>query len=94
MEIFLSILLILILLGFLFLVLKPRKQPKSKEQKQEEIRLNYKEKLNAELSAIQNPDERQTKKIALLKVFAKELEFNLFFDKDEVKMLIQELAKY
>ncbi|WP_041959266.1 hypothetical protein [Sulfurospirillum arsenophilum] len=94
METFFSILLILILLGFLFLVLKPRKQPKSKEQKQEEIRLNYIEKLNAELSAIQNSDERQMKKIALLKVFAKELEFNLFFDKDEVKMLIQELASY
>lgn len=94
METFFSILLILILLGFLFLVLKPRREPKSKEQKQEEIRLSYKEKLNAELSAIQNPDERQTKKIALLKVFAKELEFNLFFDKDEVKMLIQELASY
>lgn len=94
METFFSILLILILLGFLFLVLKPRREPKSKEQKQEEIRLNYIKKLNAELSAIQNSDERQTKKIALLKVFAKELEFNLFFDKDEVKMLIQELASY
>lgn len=85
---------LLTLLGFLFLLLKPKIEPKSKEQKQEEIRISYKERLNSELSAIENPNERQTKKIALLKVFAKELEFNLFFDKDEVKGLIQELASY
>ena len=94
METFFSILLILILLGFLFLLLKPKIAPKSKEQKQEEIRASYNQRLSTELSAIENSDERQTKKIALLKVFAKELEFNLFFDKDEVKMLIQELASY
>lgn len=94
METFFSILLIFILLGFLILILKPKKEPKSKEQKKEEIRLSYIERLNTELLAIKNHDERQTKKIALLKVFAKELEFNLFFDKDEVKILIQELAGY
>ncbi|QIR75535.1 hypothetical protein FA592_04575 [Sulfurospirillum diekertiae] len=94
MEILFTILAILTLLGFLFLLLKPKIQPKSKEQKQEEIRQNFLQRLDAELSATQNPDERQTKKIALLKVFAKELEFNLFFDKDEVKVLIQELAGY
>lgn len=94
METLFSILLILILLGFLILVLKPKKEPKSKEQKQEEIRQNFLQRLNTELSGIDNPDERQIKKIALLKTFAKELEFNLFFDKDEVKTLIQELANY
>lgn len=94
METFFSILLILILLGFLILVLKPKKEPKSKEQKQEEIRQSFLQRLNAELSGIENPNERQMKKIALLKTFAKELEFNLFFDKDEVKTLIQELANY
>jgi hypothetical protein len=93
-ETFFTILAILILLGFLFLILKPKKQPKSKEQKQEEIRISLLARLHTELSAIENHDERQTKKIALLKVFAKELEFNLFFDKDEVKILIQELASY
>lgn len=80
------------LLGVLFLVLKPKKQPKSKAQKQEEIRQNFLQRLNTELSATQNPDERQMKKIALLKVFAKELEFNLFFDKEETQHLIKELA--
>jgi Tfp pilus assembly protein PilO len=92
MEMFSNILIILMLIGFLFFLVKPKKQPKSKEQKQEEIRLSYHQKLNAELLHIKNPDERQQKKIALLKVFAKELQFNLFFDKEEVKILIQELS--
>ncbi len=94
MELFFTILTILTLLGFLFLILKPQKKPKSKAQKQEEIRQNFLQRLDAELLATQNSDERQMKKIALLKVFAKELEFNLFFDKEEVKVLIQELASY
>ncbi|MFB1008214.1 MAG: hypothetical protein QMB85_03945 [Sulfurospirillum sp.] len=94
MEIFFSILTILILVSFLFFVLKPKKESKTKEQKQEEIRQNFLQRLHAELSGIENPNERQMRKIALLKVFAKELEFNLFFDKEEVKTLIQELANY
>jgi len=93
-EFFGSILAIVVLLGFLWLLMQPRKQAKSKEQKQEEIRLHYHQKLQTELESIANVDERQKRKIALLKVFAKELEFNLFFDKDEVKMLIQEFATY
>lgn len=93
METFFTVLAILMLLGVLFLILKPKKQPKSKEQKQEEIRQNFLQRLDAELSATQNPDERQMRKIALLKTFAKELEFNLFFDKNEVQELIQNLAK-
>lgn len=94
MEIFFSTLVILLLLWFLILLLKPKKEPKSKEQKQEEIRLQYQIRLKTELSGIDSHDERQNRKIALLKVFAKELEFNLFFDKEEVKVLIQELASY
>ena len=94
MEILFNALIILILFGVLFLLFKPKKQAKSKEQKQEEICLNYKERLNTELLAIENFDERQKKKIALLKVFAKELEFNLFFDREETQNLIKELAGY
>lgn len=94
MEILFNALIILALLGFLLLLFKPKKQAKSKEQKQEEICLSYKERLNTELLAIENFDERQKKKIALLKVFAKELEFNLFFNECEVKALIQELARH
>jgi len=93
-EILFNAIIILALFGFLFLLFKPKKQPKSKEQKQEEIRLNYQQKLYSELLGIQDPDERQNKKIALLKVFAKELEFNLFFNAYEVKILIQDLAKH
>lgn len=94
MEIFFNAIIILILCGFLFFLLRPKKQPKSKEQKQEEIRLHYLQKLQAELESIDNPDERQKRKIALLKLFAKELEFNLFFDREETQMLIKELADY
>ena len=94
MEIFFTILAILTLLGVLFLVLKPKKEPKSKEQKQEELRQNFLQRLDAELSAIENPDERLVKKIALLKVFAKELEFNLFFEKSDVQALMQKLVGY
>ncbi|MBN1840381.1 MAG: hypothetical protein JW802_10110 [Campylobacterales bacterium] len=94
METFVSIFAIVILLSFLWLLIQPRKQPKSKEQKQEEICQMYRQRLNTELEHIQNSDERQSKKIALLQEFAKELEFNLFFDKEEVKVLIQELAGY
>ena len=93
MELFGTILAIVMLLFLLFFVLKPQAKPKSKEQKQEEIRVRYLQKLQAELETIDNPDERQKRKIALLKVFAKELEFNLFFDKNEVQELIQNLAK-
>lgn len=94
MENFLSIIAIIILLGLLFFVLSPKKQAKTKAQKQEEIREFYRQKLKTELSHIENADTRQKQKLVLLKAFAKELEFNLFFDKDEVKVLIQELASY
>lgn len=78
----------------LYFWLKPRTKAKPSPQKQEEIRQMYRQRLQTELSSIQNSEERQTKKITLLKVFAKELEFNLFFDKNEVQTLMQELAGY
>ena len=94
MDIFGIILAIAMLLFILFLILKPQTKPKSKEQKQEEIRSHYLQKLQSELDSIENPEERQKRKIALLKLFAKELEFNLFFDKEEMQTLIKELAGY
>ncbi len=94
MEFLLTIVLIGIALWVLFLVLKPKTKPKSKTQKQEEIRLHYLQKLQTKLDVIDNLEERQKQKIALLKVFAKELEFNLFFDKEETQRLIKELAGY
>ncbi len=94
MESFTNVFVILVALGFLYLLLKPHKQPKTKAQKQEEIRLKYQQRLRKELSNINDTEERTKKKTDLLKVFAKELEFNLFFDKEEVRVLIQELANY
>ena len=90
MEIFGTIVGILLLLFLLFFILKPQGKSKSKEQKQEEIRLHYSQKLQAELDSIGNPQERQKRKITLLKLFAKELEFNLFFVKEETQHLIKE----
>ncbi len=94
MDVFGATLAITILLFLLYGVLKPQTKPKSKAQKQEEIRLHYLQKLHTELESIGNLEERQKRKIALLKMFAKELEFNLFFDKEEVQRLIKELAGY
>lgn len=78
----------------MYLLFKPKSAPKSKEQKQEELIASYKHKLDQELSPITDANEKKNRKIALLKSFAKELEFNLFFDEHEVKALIQELAKH
>ena len=94
MEFLPHILLLSSLFVFVYFWLKPRIKPKSSPQKQEEIREMYRQRLQTELSRIENPDERQTKKIALLKAFAKELEFNLFFDKNDVQILKKELAGY
>ena len=94
MELLLTIVFIGIALWVLFLVLKPKTKPKSKAQKQEEVRLHYLQKLQTKLDAIDTLQERQKLKIVLLKLFAKELEFNLFFDEEEVQVLIKELAGY
>jgi len=94
MESFTDIVVILLALGFLYLFMKPYKQPKSKVQKQDEIRLKYQQRLSTELLKITDAQERQKRKMALLKVFAKELEFNIFFDTHEIKTLMRELAGY
>ena len=93
-EIFFGIFCIFIALVALFFLCKPAAKPKSKEQKQEEIKQMYRQKLQTELACIDDANERQKRKIALLKLFAKELEFNLFFNKEETQRLIQELACY
>lgn len=89
-----QILLLSSILLFVYFWLKPHTKPKPSPQKQEEIREMYRQRLHTELERIQNPEDRQTKKIALLKEFAKELEFNLFFDKNDVQVLMKELARY
>ncbi|WP_458699743.1 hypothetical protein ACKGJI_07875 [Sulfurospirillum sp. 1307] len=91
MEVFIVVILAL----FLYLLIKPkslRKEPKSKEQKQQEIISMYEQKLKEGLRDVSKDDYIKTK-TALLTKISKELHNNLFFDEDEVKQIIQELAK-
>ena len=85
----------IIVLGFLYLFFRPSKKVKTKEQKQAEILQSYKDTLDCELS--QHEVDRSLylkKKTELLKVFAEELNRNMFFDEDEVRVLIQKLVNY
>lgn len=82
---------IFILLGFIYLFfIKPKKQLKSKRQKQTEIFENYQSILNKNLKGLDG-EELKSKKMMLLKSFADELNRNLFFDEDETRRLIQKL---
>ena len=94
MDFFIPFFSILIVCLSLFLIIKPKKQAKTPEQKKEEIKRHYEQTLIEALKPIENPEERQKHKIILLKHFAKELEFNLFFDKEETHALIKKLASY
>ena len=93
-RIFLEIIIIIIALGFLYFIMKPSAKPKSKQQKQQEIYVAYKRKLDSNLSGIDDRTILIKKKTALLKSFSAELHRNLFFDEDEVRELIEKLAKY
>ena len=94
MDFFMMLLIVFLACLLLILMLKPKQQAKTHAQKKEEITLQYQQKLAEALHTIEDADERQKQKIILLKRFAKELEFNLFFTKEEVKALIQSLAEY
>ena len=94
MDFFMMLIIILLACLFLVLMLRPKHNAKTHAQKKEEITLQYQQKLAEALHTIEDADERQKQKIILLKRFAKELEFNLFFTKEEVKALIQSLAEY
>lgn len=87
----LFIVIILLLIGAFF-IFSPKKEVKTKAQKQEELYSSYKNIMQKELSNL-NQTEYKDKKIALLKSFAKELEFNIFFDKDETYELIRRLSE-
>lgn len=78
----------------LFFVKTPMKRDiKTKEQKQNEIVYDFLQRMEKELTPIKdNQEELGKKKTELLKTFAKELEFNIFFDKDEVREIIKNLA--
>lgn len=93
MENYFYIFIVLIALICSYLWLKPQKKEiKTKEQKQKEIIFAYKKRLCEELTSC-NQDLKSQKKIELLKIFAQELRFNIFFSDKETKKIIEILAK-
>lgn len=88
---------LVLLMGVLYLLLKPQGGPrgKSKAQKQDELLGSYKDRMDRELCEyLEDEALLLEKKMALLKVFATELNNNIFFDKQESKALIQKLVLY
>ena len=66
---------------------------KEKAKKKEEIILQYKQKLQNELEQFKNDDLRVKQKTVLLKQYNDELSRNIFFQQDEVKEILMDLAK-
>lgn len=90
-----EVVIVVIVALFLYLLIKPKspiKRIKSKEEKQKEIIKAYENFLNDELTGLSG-DEYIQKKTTLLKKISKELHNNLFFDEDEVRSIVQNLAK-
>jgi len=85
---------ILLLLGVIFWIFNQTPQPegKSKEQKQSEIIGEYRTKLDEALKGLDG-DARQSRKSKLLQGFSAELSRNIFFDDDEMRAAIRELAQ-
>ena len=70
-----------------------KKDVKTVESKKEEIITGYENKMREVLLAYPEDDNmRTTKKTELLKQVSKELSTNIFFDKPEVRDIIQKLA--
>ena len=92
-----SFIAIIVLAVVLFMILThtDKKQAKTASDKKHEIINAYKIKLHEALNPLE--DDKQAvreKKTALLKNFSDELSRNIFFDYDEMKSAIQELASY
>jgi len=78
-----------------WLLLKPGAAPKSKQEKQAQIKASYLLFLDQKLSPFKDDRERfMNEKAKLLKRFSKELRHNLFFDEEEVRALLRELAYF
>jgi len=70
-----------------------KKEAKPVEVKKEEIIRNYENQMRELLNTYKNDDTSLTaNKTALLKKISKELSTNIFFDKDEVRSIIQKLV--
>lgn len=76
-----------------YLCFKP-KEVKSKAQKRNEILSEYKKQLQEALKPLEGDSESlNKKKSSLLKTYSDELARNIFFDQDEIREIIIELAK-
>jgi len=92
-----SIIAIFILAFILFYTLAQGKTevPKSTDDKKREIIDNYKKQLKNALLPLQGDTEAiKKKKSGLLKEISNELARNIFFDQDEMRIVIQELIQY
>jgi peptidoglycan hydrolase CwlO-like protein len=66
----------------------------SKEQKRQQIINEYKKQFRTALEALDGDrDAILAKKSELLKKFSDELSMNIFFDKEEIREIIQDLSK-
>lgn len=88
--------LLLIALGLvIYFTNKKTSVAKSATQTKADIIKGYKNRMDLELGAyVTEPKVLLQKKTALIKVIADELNRNIFFDKDEVKDLVQDLILY
>jgi hypothetical protein len=66
---------------------------KEKAKKKEELISEYTHKLQSELEQFKDDGLRMKQKAVLLKQFNDELSRNIFFDEDEVKEIITDLAR-
>jgi hypothetical protein len=86
---------ILALILFYTLAQSETKAPKSAGDKKREIIDNYKKQLKNALLPFQGDAEAiKRKKSELLKEISNELARNIFFDQDEMRIVIQELIQY
>lgn len=68
---------------------------RSKEDKQAQIKASYRKYLDEKLTPYKNDRKKlMEEKTKILKRFSKELHRNLFFDENETRALLQELASY
>lgn len=92
-----SLIAIFVLAIILWITLNQANTPtqKSAEVKQREIVEAYKMKLRETLLPLHNnPEALKQKKNRLLQEISSELARNIFFDQDEMRLVIQELANY
>ena len=94
-EIIYSLIGIAVLVVVIIFTLKksPTSNVQTKEGKKQQIINDYKKELREALEPLKNDREVLVrKKSELLKKFSNELALNIFFDKDELRVIISELS--